>query len=343
MPLTFSLSPALLDRFPDCRAGGFLVHGLRAAAARLAEEPEPLSAAALETAGITQQNLADEPRIQAWRRAIARCGLKPSTYKSSPEQLAARLLRGKGISTPLPVVNAYCAISIRHLAPMGGYDLRRLPEPAITLRLARPGEDVFQPLGGRAEDMPLTENVAVYASGSEVICWAFNHRDSARTCLEAETDEAVFFSEAVAPEQHAGLEAGLRELADFIRADGGGGWGGSDCGVGGGGGAFSRPVIAETWMVTALAQRKQVALNFVHGHAVRSRHPRRPLPAGSADRAGRREVSERLCCPPLSTSDRGGQVAPRALPSLDKTATPPAAASGRCTRCDRGVEKDPPA
>jgi len=220
MPLTFSLSPTLLDRFPDCRAGGFLVHGLQTAAARLAEEPEPLSAAALEAAGITQQNLADEPRIQAWRRAIARCGLKPSTYKSSPEQLAGRLLRGKGISTPLPVVNAYCAVSVRHLAPLGGYDLRRLPGPVITLRLARPGEDLFQPLGGRPEDMPLTGDVAVYACGSEVICWAFNHRDSARTCLEAGTDEAVFFSEAAAPEQHAGLEAALRDLADLLARNG---------------------------------------------------------------------------------------------------------------------------
>ena len=220
MPLTFSLSPALLDRFPDCRAGGFIVRDLRTAAARLAEEPERLSAAVLEAAGITQQNLADEPRIRAWRQAMARCGLKPSTFKSSPEQLAARLLRGKGISTPLPVVNAYCAVSVRHLAPMGGYDLHRLPEPAITLRLARPGEDVFQPLGGRPEDMPLTENVAVYASGAEVICWAFNHRDSERTCLEAETDEAVFFSEAVAPEQHAALEAGLRDLAGLLARKG---------------------------------------------------------------------------------------------------------------------------
>lgn len=220
MPLTFSLSPSLLERFPDCRAGGFLVHGLQAAAARLGEEPVPLSAAALDAAGITQQNLADEPRIRAWRQAMARCGLKPSTYKSSPEQLAGRLLRGKGISTPLPVVNAYCAVSVWHLAPLGGYDLRRLPGPAVTLRLARPEEDVFQPLGGRPEDMPLTEGVAVYACGSEVICWAFNHRDSARTCLEAGTDEAVFFSEAVAPEQHAGLEAALHDLAGLLARNG---------------------------------------------------------------------------------------------------------------------------
>jgi DNA/RNA-binding domain of Phe-tRNA-synthetase-like protein len=218
--ISFSLSPALLERFPDCRAGGFVVRDLRTVAARLAEEPETLSTAALEAAGITQQNLADEPRVKAWRQAMARCGLKPSTYKSSPEQLAGRLLRGKGISTPLPVVNAYCAVSVRHLAPMGGYDLRRLPEPAVSLRLARLGEDVFQPLSGRAEDMPLTENVAVYACGEEVICWAFNHRDSARTCLEAGTDEAVFFSEAVAPEQHAALETGLHDLADLLTRKG---------------------------------------------------------------------------------------------------------------------------
>jgi DNA/RNA-binding domain of Phe-tRNA-synthetase-like protein len=189
--LDLLLDAALLARFPSCRVGGFLVRKLGAAAGRLAGMDLDGARAALEAAGITAEGLSAEPRIREWRRAFSECGLKPSAFKSSPEQLASRLLKGKGISTPLPVVNAYCAVSVRHLAPMGAYDLARLPEPSVILRTARNGEDVFQPLGGRPEDMPLSERVAVYASGSEVICWAFNHRDSARTCLQEETDEAL--------------------------------------------------------------------------------------------------------------------------------------------------------
>jgi DNA/RNA-binding domain of Phe-tRNA-synthetase-like protein len=209
------IDPAVLERFPACRVGGFLVSGLGAAAASLAADPVPLDAAELEAQGVHQQNLADEPRIRGWRQAMARCGLKPSTYKSSPEQLAGRLLRGKGISTPLPVVTAYCAVSARHLAPMGAYGRSRLPEPSVVLRFPRP-EDRFRPLGGRPEDMPLLPEVAVYASGSEVICWAFNHRDSASTCLEEGTDEALFLSEAVEGVQHPALEQALAEMSALL-------------------------------------------------------------------------------------------------------------------------------
>lgn len=214
--LRIEIEPAILGRFPDCRVGGFLVRGLRSAAERLHLEPAESLAASLTGQGITAEKLGEEPRVQEWRKAIKQCGLKPSDYKSSPEQLARRLLKGTWIGTPLPVVNLYSAVSARHLAPLGAYDLERLPLPAITLREARE-TDRFAPLGGRPEDMPLRPQIAVYASGSEVICWAFNHRDSSATCLLPETGTALFAGEAVAASQLASLEAALAELARDLR------------------------------------------------------------------------------------------------------------------------------
>lgn len=211
--IRIEIDPAVLERFPECRAGGFLARGLRTAAERLKlEEPAMVE-------GVTLDNLTEEPRIREWRRAYQQIGVKPSTYRGSAEQLARRLLKGSWISTPLPLVNLYSAVSVKHLTPMGAYDVERLPEPSVVLRFPREG-DVFHPLGGRPEDMPLRPNVVVYASGSEITCWAFNHRDSVNTALNADTDFGFFMAEAVSPVQFESLDAVFSELARDLRQAG---------------------------------------------------------------------------------------------------------------------------
>jgi DNA/RNA-binding domain of Phe-tRNA-synthetase-like protein len=217
--IRIEIDPAIRERFPDCRVGAFLARGLAAAAGRLKLEAAETLSAPLTAQGVSVEGLSEEPRIREWRKAFQQSGLKPSTFKSSPEQLARRLLKGSWISTPLPLVNLYAAVSVKHLTPMGAYDVARLPSPAVILRPAREG-DVFHPLGARPEEMPLKPSVPVYASGSEVICWAFNHRDSAVTCLHADTDLGLFMGEAVAPVQYPALEAALTELARDLREAG---------------------------------------------------------------------------------------------------------------------------
>jgi lysyl-tRNA synthetase class 2 len=210
--IRFEIAPAILERFPACRVGGFLVRGLATAADRARLEAAETLTAPLTVQGVTVEGLSEEPRIREWRKAFQESGLKPSTYRCSVEQLARRLLKGSWISTPLPLVNLYSAVSVKHLTPMGAYDVTRLPRPEVILRLPREG-DVFHPLGARPEDMPLKPTVPVYASGSEVTCWAFNHRDSAVTCLRPDTDFGVFMAEAVSEIQYASLEAALEDLA----------------------------------------------------------------------------------------------------------------------------------
>jgi DNA/RNA-binding domain of Phe-tRNA-synthetase-like protein len=217
--IRIAIDPAVLERFPDCRVGGFLARGLRAAAGRLKLEGAETLAAPLTVHGVTVESISEEPRIREWRKAYQAIGVKPSTYKGSAEQLARRLLKGSWISTPLPLVNLYSAVSVKHLTPMGAYDVERLPVPSVVLRFPREG-DVFHPLGGRPEDMPLRPNVVVSASGSEVTCWAFNHRDSVNTCLHAGTDIGLFMGEAVAHIQYDSLDAAFSELARDLREAG---------------------------------------------------------------------------------------------------------------------------
>ena len=204
----------IAGRHPEILVGGLRASGLRGAT------PPPLpddTAQALVGQDVTIELVADHPLIKDWRAAIAACGLKPSTYKSSPEQLARRTLKSGPVQTGLALVDLYCEVATRHLAPLGGYDVDRLPPGDIELRLAR-ADDSFVPLGGG--DMPLTDKVAVYASGPTVLCWAYNCRDSRETCLTEDTDTGLFLGEAVTARQHGALRAALEDLAGRLSAAG---------------------------------------------------------------------------------------------------------------------------
>ena len=211
----------IAGRHPDILVGGLLASDLRAAAQAVAAHPLPDDTVrALVDQDVTIELVADHPLIKDWRSAIAGCGLKPSTYKSSPEQLARRALKSGPVRTGLALVDLYCEVATRHLAPLGGYDVDRLPPEEIRLRLADPAGDTFAPLGGREADMPLTDRVAVYASGSTVLCWAYNCRDSRETCLTEDTDTGLFLGEAVTARQHGALRAALDDLAGRLAAAG---------------------------------------------------------------------------------------------------------------------------
>jgi DNA/RNA-binding domain of Phe-tRNA-synthetase-like protein len=217
---SFSISPEIAGRHPEVLVGGLVATNLRATAATVAGRPFPEDTEqALVNQDVTIELLADHPLIRDWRAAIAACGLKPSTYKSSPEQLARRTLKNGPVRTGLALVDLYCEVATRHLAPLGGYDVDRLPAEPIVLRLARES-DTFDPLGGG--DMPMTDAVAVYAAGSTVLCWAYNCRDSRETCLTEGTDTALFLGEAVAARQHEALRIAFADLSARLAAAGAG-------------------------------------------------------------------------------------------------------------------------
>jgi len=208
-------------RHPGILVGGLFATGLVAAATAVEQRPFPTDTAqALVNQDVTIELVADHPLIRDWRSAIATSGLKPSTYKSSPEQLARRTLKSGPVRTGLTLVDLYCEVAARHLAPLGGYDVARLPSTGLELRTADPSTDTFAPLGGRDGDMALTDRVVVYAAGPTVICWAYNCRDSRETCLTAETESALFLGEAVTVRQHDALRTALDDLAGRLRAAG---------------------------------------------------------------------------------------------------------------------------
>jgi DNA/RNA-binding domain of Phe-tRNA-synthetase-like protein len=135
------------------------------------------------------------PQIACWRDAYGRIGVKPSKFHSSIEALLRRLKKGQDITTGLPIVDFYNLISLTEMAPIGAYDATKFTSPEITMRCANPEFDRFDPLGGQTDAFPLNPSLAVYASGTDILCWGFNTRDSKMVCVDDSTREVLFFSE----------------------------------------------------------------------------------------------------------------------------------------------------
>jgi len=131
--------------------------------------------------------------------------------------------RGQGhpVATGIPLIDFCNAHSLRIRAPVGAYDLARLPPEPMQLRPCRPDSDRFHPLGAPAYRYPLLPRLILYASGEKILCWGLNHRDSQRTALTATSHDVAIFSEAAFASQHAACTAVIAAVREQLQQAGG--------------------------------------------------------------------------------------------------------------------------
>jgi DNA/RNA-binding domain of Phe-tRNA-synthetase-like protein len=220
--LSFTIADPVFDSFPDLSIHLLRVESLSVAMSRI--DPVALLRAAIHRAqqiDVPANDIASYPPIAAWRGAYGALGLQPSKYRSSIENLVRRAVRSSEVfGPPIPAVTLYNACSLETLAPVGGYDVGSLPSDALEFRRADPSRDSFEPLGGNAADFPITDRLCVYASGSTVLCWGFNCRDSRPTALRPDSSAALFVSEAITRDGAIRSESALHWLREHLSAAG---------------------------------------------------------------------------------------------------------------------------
>jgi DNA/RNA-binding domain of Phe-tRNA-synthetase-like protein len=114
----------------------------------------------------------------------------------------------------IDVMALHRAVALRHIVPLGAYDMDAMASLAITLRHARPGTDWFVPLGACPTEVTLREDAIVLAAGSTVLAWGLRLRESRQTCLCPRTLRAAFVSGTIAVAQ---ADAAARALEDLRR------------------------------------------------------------------------------------------------------------------------------
>lgn len=157
----------------------------------------------------------EDPHLAAWRDAYTAFGAKPSRTRNSAEALARRALADGGLPRINRLVDAYNAVSVAHLIPVGGEDAARIRGGMRLVRAT--GDESFATAAGGAEviDHPDPGEV-VWRDDEGVTCRRWNWRQGVRTRLTQQSVNALFLLESLAPMPRAELETAGAELAESL-------------------------------------------------------------------------------------------------------------------------------
>jgi DNA/RNA-binding domain of Phe-tRNA-synthetase-like protein len=155
----------------------------------------------------------EDAHIAAWRETYSAFGSKPNRTRNSAEALAKRALADGGLPRINLLVDAYNAISVAHLIPVGGEDTDHIKGGMRLIRAT--GDEPFVTVAGgeRTVEHPDAGEV-VWCDDEGVTCRRWNWRQGVRTRLTEESVNAVFLLESLAPMTIGELEAAGSELAE---------------------------------------------------------------------------------------------------------------------------------
>jgi DNA/RNA-binding domain of Phe-tRNA-synthetase-like protein len=154
------------------------------------------------------------PEVSAWRDAYRAFGAKPQRTRPSVEALLRRV--GAGLPRIDRITDAYNAVSVAHLLPVGGEDRAAYRGPARLVRAS--GREDFDTTadGSPAIEHPELGEV-IWRDDAGVTCRRWNWRQCVRTRITTGTTSAVFILDGLGP-GIAGLHPAAEELQAALTA-----------------------------------------------------------------------------------------------------------------------------
>jgi DNA/RNA-binding domain of Phe-tRNA-synthetase-like protein len=149
------------------------------------------------------------PEIQAWRRAFAAQGVRPTQYRCASESLLRRLRREGTLPALHPLVDVCNAISVAYAVPVAVIDLDRV---AGNLEVGyADGTETYETFAGTTEHPDPREVVFVDDEGfAHARRWT--NRQSGRSAIRTGTRRALVVAEAL----HDTAPADVAKLADAL-------------------------------------------------------------------------------------------------------------------------------
>jgi DNA/RNA-binding domain of Phe-tRNA-synthetase-like protein len=140
------------------------------------------------------------PEVQAWRRAYAALGLKPTQYRCASESLLRRLRREGELPRLHPLVDLCNAVSMAYAVPVAALDLACVAGD-LAVGYAD-GTEMYETFGGELEHPEQGEVIFVDgANNAHARRWT--NRQSGRSAIRPSTTTALIVAEglhATAPE-----------------------------------------------------------------------------------------------------------------------------------------------
>jgi DNA/RNA-binding domain of Phe-tRNA-synthetase-like protein len=160
---------------------------------------------------------AELPEIQAWRRAFARMGLKPTQYRCAAESLLRRFRKEGSLPRLHPLVDLCNAISLAFAIPVAVFDAKAVAWP-LEVRYAAGDED-YLTFGGAIEH-PAAGEVIFADQAGQAHARRWTNRQSGRSAVRDDTAAVLIVAEAL----HDEAARDVRELIAVLAAEIGAVW-----------------------------------------------------------------------------------------------------------------------
>jgi DNA/RNA-binding domain of Phe-tRNA-synthetase-like protein len=157
------------------------------------------------------------PEIQAWRRAFAAMGLKPTQYRCAAESLLRRFRKEGTLPRLHPLVDLCNAVSLAFAIPVAALDAAEIAWP-LEVRYARGDED-YLTFGGEVEH-PSAGEVIFADQAGQAHARRWTNRQSGRSAVRETTGTVLIVAEAL----HNGAQNDVPELIAALAAEIGDAW-----------------------------------------------------------------------------------------------------------------------
>jgi DNA/RNA-binding domain of Phe-tRNA-synthetase-like protein len=180
---------------PDVPAGAGVAGFTERARSRLAGAPE-----------------SELPEIQAWRRAFARMGLKPTQYRCAAESLLRRFRKEGALPELHPLVDLCNAVSLAFAIPVAVFDTSRITGD-LEVRYAA-GDEKYLTFSGEVEH-PGTHEVIFCDSAGQAHARRWSNRQSGLSAVQHSTTAALIVAEAM----HGSAPSDMRDLTTALAGE----------------------------------------------------------------------------------------------------------------------------
>jgi DNA/RNA-binding domain of Phe-tRNA-synthetase-like protein len=152
------------------------------------------------------------PEIQAWRRAFAVLGLKPTQYRCASESLLRRFRKEGSLPRLHPLVDLCNAVSMAYAIPVAVLDLNAISGP-LEVRYAT-GDEEYLTFAGDTEH-PAPGEVIFADQAGQAHARRWTNRQSGRSAVRDTTSSALIVAEAL----HDSAPANVPDLIAALAAE----------------------------------------------------------------------------------------------------------------------------
>ncbi|MFD0419691.1 B3/4 domain-containing protein [Streptomyces sp. NPDC127108] len=167
------------------------------------------AAAAERLTGTQESGL---PEVQAWRRAFAAMGLKPTQYRCASESLLRRFRKEGSLPRIHPLIDLCNAASIAYGIPVGVFDVPFVSGD-LEVRYAD-GDEVYETFAG-AQEHPDPGEVIFADDARRAHARRWTNRQSGYSAVRDTTSEVLIIVEAL----HESAPADVAKLMDALTAE----------------------------------------------------------------------------------------------------------------------------